>query len=83
LVAIRRKSHAFSDGGLQWVRTENDHISYIRESKKEKLLVVVARSKQEIEFGSLTARAKVLYGPTISGSAINFPTAGVGIYKLR
>ena len=29
------------------------------------------------------AGAKALYGPAISGSKIDFPTAGVGIYKLR
>ena len=81
-MAIRRKSHALSDGGLQWVRTENDYVAYIRESKKEKLLVVVTRTKAQIDLGITFAKAKSLYGPAISGSTIDFPNVGVGIYKL-
>ena len=83
LVAIRRKSHALSDGGLQWVQIEEDYVAYIRESKKEKLLIVISRSEQQINLGANMAGAKALYGPAISGSKIDFPTAGVGIYKLR
>ncbi|CAB4702356.1 MAG: glycoside hydrolase family 13 protein [Actinobacteria bacterium] len=82
LIAIRRKSHALSDGGLQWVVTENNYVAYIRESKKEKLLVVVTRTSAQIDLGAILTKAKTLYGPITSGTKINFASAGVGIYKL-
>lgn len=84
LVAIRRSSHALSEGGLQWVLTEDDHVAYIRESKKEKLLVVVVRKSTLIDVGPLIKgkKVKTLVGSSLVYTKIEFESAGVGIYRL-
>lgn len=87
LVKIRRSSDALAIGGLRWVTINNDSVAYLRESKKESVLVVVARGRSEIEvdlkpFGYEVA--KNLYGPVALGDAIRFVTdsAEVGIWRL-
>jgi alpha-glucosidase len=84
LVAIRRKSHALSDGGMQWVRVENNWIAFIRESKKEKLLIVISREKAKCGVADVLRgrKVKTLFGPEIIEGKISFSNAGVGIYKL-
>ena len=44
LIAIRKGSDALSNGGLRWVAVQDDFILFLRESKKEKLLVFLSRS---------------------------------------
>jgi len=49
LVSIRRKSDALAFGGLRWVDVQENHIAFLRESKKETLLVIIARSETSVE----------------------------------
>jgi alpha-glucosidase len=49
LVTIRRTSHALAYGGLRWVDVTDDYVAFLRESKKEVLLVVVARKAAKID----------------------------------
>jgi alpha-glucosidase len=43
LVSMRRSHDAFINGGLRWVAVEDDYIAFLRESKKETILVLVSR----------------------------------------
>ncbi|MEI6649515.1 MAG: glycoside hydrolase family 13 protein [Actinomycetes bacterium] len=88
LVKIRRISHALAQGGLRWVDVSNDSISYLRESKKETLLVFVSRKavRRKIDLTSWGyAIDKTLYGPESIGSVIDIDSksAVIGIWKLR
>ena len=87
LVKIRRSSDALAYGGLRWVTINNDHVAYLRESKKESVLVIVARRKSEIEIDLSPFGYKFeknLYGPVARGNSIRFATtcADVGIWRL-
>ncbi len=81
LVAIRRSSHALSEGGLRWIAVEDDLVSYIRESKRERLLVVITRTGGRFELPELSVSEK-LYGPTFKGRIFETGSAAVGIYRL-
>jgi alpha-glucosidase len=81
LVAIRRSSHALSEGGLRWIAVENDLVSYTRESKRERLLVVITRTGGRFEIPELSVSEK-LYGPTFKGRIFETGSAAVGIYRL-
>ncbi len=70
---IRRTSHALSDGGLRWLEVGENHVIYLRESKKQNILVVVSRTGAEISFDLKPLGYKVLeskFGPSQSGSKI-------------
>jgi len=40
LISLRRNQDALINGGLRWVAAENGYIAYLRESKKNKVLVL-------------------------------------------
>lgn len=88
LVAIRRTSHALAYGGLRWVDLKDDYIAYLRESKKEALLIIVARKATKIDI-DLSAYGYELensvYGPKLEGMRVRttLPTAGIGIWRLQ
>ena len=44
IIAIRRRHQAFAEGGLRWVQVSDDSVAYLRESKKERILVVDRKS---------------------------------------
>ena len=50
LIKIRRSSSALIDGGLQWLIRDEDHLVYLRESRDERFLVLLARGLGSIEF---------------------------------
>ena len=87
LVSIRRSSSALAFGGLRWVEVKDDHVAFLRESKKEVVLVVVARKKTKIDL-DLTKygyqHLKTLYGKNFEGSSLQYETsaAEVGIWEL-
>ena len=88
LVTIRRSSDALAYGGLRWVEVNNDYVAFLRESKKETILVVVTRSPADIGIDLAPFGYEVeknLYGPSARGSSIHFVTtsADVGIWKLK
>lgn len=82
LIEIRRNSHALSDGGLRWILSGEDAVGFLRESKDERLLVIVTRAKSKIRLGSLAQGAEVLYGPKLRRNTYFSDTASIGIYKL-
>jgi alpha-glucosidase len=81
LVAIRRNSHALAEGGLRWIAIEDDLVGYIRESKREKLLVVVTRTGGRFELPEFSVHEK-LFGPSFKGRVFETGSAAVGIYRL-
>jgi alpha-glucosidase len=44
LVTLRKERHALVHGGLRWVAVEKDYLAYLRESKKEALLIFISRT---------------------------------------
>jgi len=88
LVAIRRASHALAYGGLRWVAAHDEYISYLRESDKESILIIVSRSATSIQINLSELGyevEEVLSGPGLIGSDISFRSEGpeVSIVKLR
>lgn len=80
LVSIRKKSDALANGGLRWILIEDDVIAFMRESKREVILVVLARQYVRVELG-VESRNETIYGPNLKGQI--FEGSGVGIYRLR
>ena len=73
LAKIRRTSHALSDGGLRWLQIADDYVVYLRESKKETVLVAVSRTGADIsvDLSALGYKvSKTLFGASQRGSAI-------------
>lgn len=79
LVSIRRKSDALANGGLRWILIEDDVIAFVRESRREAILVVLAREYVRVELG-VESRNETIYGPNLKGQI--FEGSGVGIYRL-
>jgi alpha-glucosidase len=72
LISIRKGNDALINGGLRWVAAEKDYILYLRESKKQSILVFVSRQgvKAKIDISSLGLKVtKTLYGESANGSA--------------
>lgn len=82
LIKIRRQSHALAQGGLRWILIEDDLLVFERESKREKLLVVVSRSAQRIKLEGIAEVKQRLYGPDLKGQIYKSDGACLGIYRL-
>ena len=91
LVGIRRKSEALRKGGLRWISSGNDYLAFLRESKRESILVIVSRAAISLElplepFGYLV-ESKLFGGEgtsfDISTLKINSIGAMQGIWKLK
>ena len=87
LAKLRRSDDAFINGGLRWVAAEDNYLAYLRESKKSKVLVVIAAKpcSVDIDLSKLGYKvSKVLYGQKASGSKIKFKANGAaqGVWKL-
>lgn len=77
LISLRKSRDAFINGGLRWVLIEDDCLAFLRESKKETILVFLSRSgvKTKIDIGKLGYTVKSgLYGTSASGSTISINT---------
>jgi alpha-glucosidase len=88
LVAIRKSRQGLAEGGLRWLAVEDDYILFIRESKREKVLVFISRTgvKTSIDlspFGLTIERT--LFGAQATGKRIsissNEATQGIWIAK--
>jgi hypothetical protein len=69
LVHIRRTHDAFSSGGLRWIAVEKEYLLFMRESKKESLLIFISRGEVSctIDLEKLGIKsAKSLFGPDLS-----------------
>lgn len=82
LVKIRRKSHALAQGGLRWLLVEDDVVIFLRESKRERLLVVISRNGLQCAVPSGLEIKEVLYGPELFNGVFRSSAAAVGIYRL-
>jgi alpha-glucosidase len=71
LISIRKSNDALVNGGLRWIAAEKDFILYLRESKKQSILVFVSRKgvNAKIDLSDLGLQiSKTLYGHAASGS---------------
>jgi alpha-glucosidase len=87
LVSIRKESKALSDGGLRWIAAEDNYIAFLRESKREKLLVFISRGPVETTIDLKPLGLKVnetLFGSRASGEAISLssPSAMQAIWRV-
>jgi alpha-glucosidase len=82
LVHVRRKSDALAHGGLRWVLIEDEILAFIRESKREALLIVVSRSAQRVSFKDLPAVKESLYGVKMKNMIYKSSGPSIGIYRI-
>jgi hypothetical protein len=54
----------------------------LRESKEERLLVIVTRAKTKIKLGTLAQDSEVLYGTRLRRNTYYAKSASIGIYRL-
>ena len=88
LVKLRKTQDALINGGLRWVSVENDYIAYLRESKKQSILVLVSRGpiNATIDLSSYGYRInKTLYGQEVTGEifSIKSDAAVQGVWELK
>jgi alpha-glucosidase len=88
LVKLRKTQDALINGGLRWVCVENDYIAYLRESKKQSILVLVSRGpiSATIDLSSYGHRVnKTLYGQEVTGEifSIKSDAAVQGVWELK
>lgn len=88
LIKLRKESPALINGGLRWVAVEKDYLAYLRESKDQSLLILIARSavKAEIDLSKYGySVAETLYGETANGEKITIDSksATEGIWLLK
>jgi len=79
LVSLRRTQDALINGGLRWVKAENDYVIYLRESKKQSILVLVSRGAIDAtidlsEYGYSVS--KTLYGEKVQGQSFRIASEG-------
>lgn len=78
LVRLRRTHDALINGGLRWVAVADDYLVYLRESKKQSILVFISRGpvKATVDissFGYLVT--KTLYGQEVKGEIFSVDSA--------
>jgi alpha-glucosidase len=88
LVKLRKTQDALINGGLRWVAVENDYIAYLRESKKQSLLVLVSRApiNATIDLSTFGYEVtKTLYGHDVKGEifSIKSEVAIQGIWEVK
>jgi alpha-glucosidase len=88
LVKLRKTQDALINGGLRWVSVENDCIAYLRESKKQSILVLVSRGpiNATIDLSTYGYRvSKTLYGKEVTGEifSIKSDAAVQGVWELK
>jgi alpha-glucosidase len=70
LVRLRRSHDALINGGLRWVAVADDYLVYLRESKKQSILVFISRGpvKATVDISSFGySVTKTLYGQEVKG----------------
>lgn len=90
LIHIRKSSHALAYGGLQWIAREADLLAFIRESRSERLLVILARDvvKHRLDLGFLgKSTIELLSGDDIQITDVEidiaFTRPGYAIFRLQ
>jgi alpha-glucosidase len=74
LVEIRRHRDGLINGGLRWLAVEDDYVAFLRESKKESILVFISRKEVKATldlkpYGYVIKQT--LYGQSAQGSKIS------------
>ena len=88
LIDVRRRSHALAHGGIRWIHVGEDSVAYLRESKKESVLVYVSRRGTRTVL-DLTPYGysidETLFGPELHGkkATIKSKEAVAGIWQLK
>jgi len=70
LISIRKGNDALINGGLRWIAAEKDYILYLRESKKQSILVFVSRNgvNAKIDLSNVGIQVtRTLYGQEVTG----------------
>lgn len=88
LVALRRSQDALINGGLRWIIAEDDYIVYLRESKKQSLLILISRSAINIKIDISKygySVKKTLHGYPVQGKSfrIKSNSAVQGIWQVK
>lgn len=88
LVRIRKESDALANGGLRWIEVDDDSILFLRESKRQKLLVFISRTgvKKTIDLAPLGLKVeRTLFGESAQGKkiAISSKHATQGIWLVK
>jgi alpha-glucosidase len=88
LVEIRKSHDALINGGLRWVYITESAFAYLRESKRESILVFISRSagSHTLNLEPLGYKVKeTLYGKPAKGNKIkiNSQKANCGIWLLK
>ena len=88
LVTLRKERHALVHGGLRWVAVEKDYLAYLRESKKEALLIFISRTgvNAEIDLSKFGySIAETLIGESTKGGRIKIhsESASSGVWLLN
>ena len=88
LVNLRKERHALVQGGLRWVAVEKDYLAYLRESKKEALLIFISRTgvNAEIDLSKFGySIAETLIGESAKGGRIKIhsESATSGVWLLN
>ena len=88
LISIRKSHDALINGGLRWVLVEDDCLAFLRESKKETILVFVSRKaiKTTIDVSKFGYVVKYgLYGVSAEGTILTIdakePAQGVWVLE--
>ena len=79
LISIRKGNDALVNGGLRWIAAEKDFVLYLRESKKQSILVFVSRQgvNAKIDLSALGLNVtKTLYGSSASGNKFAVKSKG-------
>lgn len=74
LINIRKESHALAHGGIRWIHIGTNSVAFLRESKKESVLVYASRSgvKEKIDLSKYGySIKKTLFGPVNKGSTLS------------
>lgn len=88
LVKLRKTQDALINGGLRWISFDEDHIAYLRESKKQSLLILVSRGaiNTTIDLSAFGYSVnKTLYGLDVKGETFTIKSDGAiqGIWELK
>ena len=90
LIRLRKDSDALINGGLQWLEIGEDHLLYVRESERERLATLLARTAGEFKFDFSvleSAGAERLLGDSVQldGATLiaSWSRPGFAILRLR
>lgn len=87
LISIRKSNDALINGGLRWIAAEQDFVMYLRESKKQSVLVLITRRGVDLKIDLSAYGLKVVktyFGQEVIGQRfkVKTPTASQFIWEV-